>query len=108
MHLFFTLLAQRLPNDSLNDSFFQTPPLHDANLQWLVRLVDLIFAVLPCVQCYQGNSYFTAPKAAPSGIEWINIFIQTNAKIKFSQVCACNKYANVSRWRQDETAWDSF
>ncbi len=29
MHLFF---AQRLPNDSLNDSFFQTPPLRDATL----------------------------------------------------------------------------
>ncbi len=27
MHLFFTLLAQRLPNGSFNDSFFQTPPL---------------------------------------------------------------------------------
>ncbi len=31
---------------------------------------------------------FNAPKAAPSGKEWICIFIQTNAKIKFSQVCA--------------------
>ncbi len=29
----FTLLAQQLPNDSLNDSFFQTPPLHDADLR---------------------------------------------------------------------------
>ncbi len=28
----FTLFAQRLPNDS----FFQTPPLRDANLLWLV------------------------------------------------------------------------
>ncbi len=32
----FTLFAQRLPNDSLNDSFFQTPPSRDANLLWLV------------------------------------------------------------------------
>ncbi len=31
---------------------------------------------------------FNAPKAAPSGKEWICMFIQTNAKIKFSQVCA--------------------
>ncbi len=36
----FALFAQRLPNDSLNDSFFQTPPLRDANLQWFVRLVS--------------------------------------------------------------------
>ncbi len=35
----FTLLVQRLPNDSLNDSFFQTPPLRDANLQWLVDFI---------------------------------------------------------------------
>ncbi len=32
----FTLLAQRLPKDSLNDSFFQTPPLRDTNLRCLV------------------------------------------------------------------------
>ncbi len=36
MHLFFTLLVQRLPNYSLNDSFFQTLPLRDADLRWLV------------------------------------------------------------------------
>ncbi len=29
----FTLFAQRLPNDSFNDSFFQTPTLGDANLR---------------------------------------------------------------------------
>ncbi len=28
----FTLFAQRLPNDFLNDSFFQTPALRDAKL----------------------------------------------------------------------------
>ncbi len=39
MHLLFSLFAQRLPNDSLKDSFFQTPPLRDANLQWLVDLI---------------------------------------------------------------------
>ncbi len=26
----------------LNDLFLQTPTLHDTNLRWLVRLVDLI------------------------------------------------------------------
>ncbi len=35
----FTLFAQRLPNDSLTIHFFQTPPLRDANLQWLVDLI---------------------------------------------------------------------
>ncbi len=36
MHLFFTLLSQRLPTDSFNGSFSQTPPFRDANLLWLV------------------------------------------------------------------------
>ncbi len=35
----FTLFAQWLPNDSLNDSFFQTPALCDANLRWLVDFI---------------------------------------------------------------------
>ncbi len=39
IHLFFTLFAQRLPNDSLNDSFDQTPPLHGTNLRWLVDFI---------------------------------------------------------------------
>ncbi len=49
-------------------------------------------AVLLCVQRYRGNSYFTSPKAAPSGKELISIFIQT--KQKDEQVG--RKYANVS------------
>ncbi len=32
MHLFLPCFAQRLPNDSFNDSFFQTPPVRDADL----------------------------------------------------------------------------
>ncbi len=40
----------------------------------------------------RGNRYLLQ-KAAPSGKEWICIlFSQTNAKNKFSQVCACNKW----------------
>ncbi len=39
MYFFFTLFAQRLPNDSFNDSFFQTPPVRDANLLWLVDFI---------------------------------------------------------------------
>ncbi len=38
--------------------------------------------------------FFNAPKAAPISKEWICIFIQTNAKIKFSQVCTINKWAD--------------
>ncbi len=33
MHLFLPFLAQRLPNDSLNDLFFQTSALRDTNLR---------------------------------------------------------------------------
>ncbi len=69
----FTLFAQRLPNDSLNDSFFQTPPLRDATLRWLVRLETTIF---------------NAPTI-------IFIFIQTNAKIKFLRSARNNKWAAI-------------
>ncbi len=40
-----------------------------------------------CTAVTGETAIFNAPKAAPSGKEWISIFIQTNAKIKFSQVC---------------------
>ncbi len=39
------------------------------------------------------TAIFKAPKVAPSGKKWICIFIQTNAKIKFSHVCTRNKWA---------------
>ncbi len=112
VHSFITLLAQRLPNDSLNDSFFQTPHLRDTNLRWLVDLSHFHF-IMPVMQCLikqhlwaqccfvysvTGETYFTAPKAAPSGKEWISFFIQTNRKRPTSG----RRYANV------ETAWDSF
>ncbi len=57
--------------------------------------------VLLCVQRYRGNSYFNAPKSAPNGKKLIYILIQTNVKDQ-------QQYANVSCWRQQETAWDSF
>ncbi len=45
-----------------------------------------------CTAVTEETAIFNAPKVAPSGKEWICIFIQTNAKIKFSQVCARNKW----------------
>ncbi len=42
-----------------------------------------------CVQLYQGNRYFTAPKAAPSDKEFIYIFIQTNAQRPTSGRAIC-------------------
>ncbi len=81
MHLF---LPQQLVSDWLNEYVFQTPPLHDTNLRWLVDFIK------SCV-----FELFNAPKASPSGKEWICIFIQTNAKIEFSQVCVHNKWAGL-------------
>ncbi len=76
--------SQRLPSDSLNDSIFQTHPLRDANLRWLVDWSHFNFiipvmpdkaafvsAVLLCLQRCLGNSCFTA---VPSGKEWILYF----------------------------------
>ncbi len=63
-----------------------------------------VSAVLLCTAVTGETDIFTAPKAAPSGKEWICIFIQTNAKDQ--QVGG--QYANVSCWGHHETAWDSF
>ncbi len=40
--IYFFLFCSRLPNGSFNDSFFQTPPLRDANLRWLVWWPSLL------------------------------------------------------------------
>ncbi len=42
MHLFLPYCSTT-PKDSFNDSFFQTPPLRDANLQWLVDFIKAGF-----------------------------------------------------------------
>ncbi len=39
MRLFLPYLLNDSQNDSLNDSFFQTPPLREANLRWLVDFI---------------------------------------------------------------------
>ncbi len=43
--IYFFLFSQRLLNSSLNDSFFQTPPLLDAKLRWLVWWSSLLWLV---------------------------------------------------------------
>ncbi len=86
-----------MTNNLLNDSFFQTPPLRDANLWWLVRLETAIF---------------NAPKTAPSGKKMYLHFHsdqcvnQVFPGLHMQQVGG--QYANFSYWRQHETAWDSF
>ncbi len=46
MTLNCTLFAQRLPNDSLNDWFFQTRPLRDSVLRWLVISFKAVFVIV--------------------------------------------------------------
>ncbi len=47
--IYFFLFCSRLPNGSFNDSFFQTPPLRDSNLRWLVWWPSLLWLVF-CVR----------------------------------------------------------
>ncbi len=47
--IYFFLFCSQLPNGSFNDSFFQTPPLLDVKLQWLVWWSCLLWLVY-CVQ----------------------------------------------------------
>ncbi len=114
MHLF--LPTQRLPNDSLNDSFFQTPPLRDANLRWLVDwshfhfIMSVMSDKVVFVECsaalctaLPGNRYFYRKRHLVAKNEFAFSFRPT---LKDQQVGG--QYANVSCWRQHETAWDSF
>ncbi len=99
MHVFLPYL--------LNDSFFQTPPLRHVNLQWLVRLVSFSShhacnAWLSICEC--SAALCTAlPRHLVSKKKFAVSFRPTR---KDQQVGG--QYANVSCWRQHETAWDSF
>ncbi len=92
MHLFLPYLL----NDSqtIRSMINFSKPLLCVTLicgDWSISFkAAFVSAVLLCVQ---PLPIFTAPKAAPSGKEWICIFIQTKAKIKFSPVCMRNKWA---------------
>ncbi len=95
MHLFFPYL--------LNDSQMIGSTIHFSKPLLCVTLIygdwsdwsisyKAVF-VRMCTAVTGETAIFNAPKAAPSGKELICIFIQTNVKIKFSQVCANNKWA---------------
>ncbi len=92
----------------LNDSFFQTPPLRHVNLQWLVRLVSFSShhackAWLSSI-CERSAALCTAlPRHLVSKKKFVVSFRPTR---KDQQVGG--QYANVSCWRQHETAWDLF
>ncbi len=45
-----------------------------------------------CTTIIGETAIYNAPKAVPSGKEWICIFIQTNTKIKFPRSAARNKW----------------
>ncbi len=98
MDLYFTLFAQQLPNNSFNDWFFQTAPLRDVTLicgywsDFIWSGVCELSAAL-CTTIIGETAIYNAPKAVPSGKEWISIFIQTNTKIKFPRSAARNKWA---------------
>ncbi len=81
--IYFYLICSTTPKWFAQQFIFQTPPLCDG---WF----PVVIGRFHLKQCLWA---FYAPKAAPSGKEWICSFIQTNTKIKFSQVCARNKWA---------------
>ncbi len=95
MHLFLPYLLT--DSQTIRSTIYFSKPLLCVTLicsDWSSSFKAVfVRAVLLCVQCYRGNRYPKAPKAPPSGKEWICIFIQTKAKIKFSQVCTRNKWA---------------
>ncbi len=105
MHLVLPYLLND-SNDLLKEKFFQNPTLHDANLQWLVDFIFISSCLIKqslWVQCCFVYSVtrvtiiFTALKAASSGKElifFLGLLLQVGSQ-----------NANVSCWRQYETAW---
>ncbi len=105
MHVFLPYLL----NDSKRFAQrFQTPPLRHVNLQWLVRLVSFSShhackAWLSSI-CERSAALCTAlPRHLVSKKKFVVSFRPTR---KDQQVGG--QYANVSCWRQHETAWDLF
>ncbi len=87
--IYFYLFVQRLPNNS----FFQTPPV----IGW-VHLKQCLWA-------------FTAPKASPSGKEWICIFIHKWAGNMLMFHDDINMKRLGTRFKNDSIQWfrvDSF
>ncbi len=84
--------AQKTLSYSYNMHFFLPYLLNDSQT---IRSTIHFSKPLLCLTliCGDRSISFSAPKAAPSGKEWICMFIQTNVKIKFSQVCARSKRA---------------
>ncbi len=73
--------------------------------------------VLLCLQRYRGHRYFYTPKVAPSGKEWICIFIQTNkgagnmlmfhVEVNMKQFGICFKNGSVHGFRVDSFIWQT-
>ncbi len=85
MHFFLPYL--------LNDSQTIRSTIHFSKLLLCVTLICGDWSISFKAVFVSFRAVFDTPKAAPSGKEWICMFIQTNAKIKFSQVCRRNKWA---------------
>ncbi len=93
-HLFLPYLL--IDSQTIRSTINFSKPLFSVTLicgDWSISFKAVfVSSVLLCVQCYRGNRYFNAPKAAPSGKEWICIFIQTKTKRPTSG----GQYANIS------------
>ncbi len=94
--IYFFLFSQRLPNGSLNDSFFQTPPLLDAKLRWLFWWSSLLWLV----NCMQRMSETECPSPLLSPQLSGNINTQTAMGYALAQcrnvlIKHCSLYTNV-------------
>ncbi len=117
MHLFLPYLL----NDSqtIHSTIHFSKPLLYVTLicsDWSISFKAVfVSSVLLCVQRYQGNSYFNAPKWHLVAKNELAFSFRPTWKVtdgQCSQVCnnmiLGGQYDNVSCWRQHETALDSF
>ncbi len=113
MHLFLPYLHKE--SKTIRSTFNFSKPLlcvmlicsdwYDwSHLHFILPVKQCLWAQCCIVYSVTGETFFATTKAAPSGKEWICIFIQTNAK----DPQVGGQFANVSCWHQHETAWIHF
>ncbi len=116
IRIYFYLICSRLPNNSLKDSFFQTPPLRDANLQWLVDFISISSCLIKRSAALQiavtGETAILMLQKLHlvANNEFAFSFRPTrkSSLLRSARTTIGQQYANFSCWSQHETAWDSF
>ncbi len=90
----FFLFCSPLPKGSFNDSFFQTPPLRDANLRWLVWWPSLLWLVF-CVQHMSITERPSPLRPQLRGKQTQTAMVYALAQCRNALIKHCSLYTNI-------------